>query len=121
MEELQDAIEDAQYIMAMHDDIPKPTEAWKKPTTEQMKTYQNKVALESKGNIDAAYICSGCLGFYMVTLKHDWRHFVSIVSFPIYMLIVVLCYHYIVPFVLQGHPRSYLKRVHLGCCPISSK
>ena len=25
MEELQDAIEDAQYMNAMHDDIPKPT------------------------------------------------------------------------------------------------
>ena len=25
MEELQDAIEDAQYMNAMHDDVPKPT------------------------------------------------------------------------------------------------
>ena len=29
MDELQDAIEDAQYVNAMHDDIPKPTKEWK--------------------------------------------------------------------------------------------
>lgn len=30
MEELQDAIEDAQYMNAMHDDVPKPTKVCKK-------------------------------------------------------------------------------------------
>jgi hypothetical protein len=32
MEELQDAIEDAQYMNAMHDGIPRPTKGWKWPT-----------------------------------------------------------------------------------------
>ena len=29
MDELQDAIEDAQYVNAMHDDTPRPTKDWK--------------------------------------------------------------------------------------------
>ena len=29
MEELQDAIEDALYVNAMHDETPKPTKDWK--------------------------------------------------------------------------------------------
>ena len=33
MEELQDAIEDAQYMNAMHDDIPKPTKVISFPCT----------------------------------------------------------------------------------------
>lgn len=32
MEELQDAIEDAQYMTAMHDGIPRPTKGWKWPS-----------------------------------------------------------------------------------------
>ena len=32
MEELQDAIEDAQYMNAMHDGRPRPTKKWKWPS-----------------------------------------------------------------------------------------
>ena len=32
MEELQDAIEDAQLMNAMHDGIPRPTKGWKWPS-----------------------------------------------------------------------------------------
>ena len=32
MEELQDAIEDAQYMNAMHDGVPRPTKGWKWPS-----------------------------------------------------------------------------------------
>ena len=66
MEELEAAVEDAQYITAIHDDAPKPTQSWKKPSTEQMKIFLEKQLTESKGNIDATFICSSCLGFYMV-------------------------------------------------------
>lgn len=39
MEELQDAIEDAQYMNAMHDGIPRPTKGWKWPTPGNSVTY----------------------------------------------------------------------------------
>ena len=39
MEELQDAIEDAQYMNAMHDDVPKPTKV-------QLRSSINQVTLE---------------------------------------------------------------------------
>ena len=68
MEELESAIEDAQYITAIHDDLPKPTQAWKRPSSDQMKTYLEKQLIEAKGNVDAAFICSGSLGFYMVMI-----------------------------------------------------
>jgi hypothetical protein len=43
MEELQDAIEDAQYMNAMHDSIPRPTQDWRWPSTEEFKDYLEKV------------------------------------------------------------------------------
>jgi hypothetical protein len=43
MEELQDAIEDAQYMNAMHDGIPRPTQDWRWPSTEEFKDYLEKV------------------------------------------------------------------------------
>lgn len=42
MEELQDAIEDAQYVnaIASQDDGPKPVTAWPKPTTEELEAWR---------------------------------------------------------------------------------
>jgi hypothetical protein len=44
MEELQDAIEDAQYMNAMHDDVPKPTKVC---------SIYNSVRDESLADVDA--------------------------------------------------------------------
>jgi hypothetical protein len=65
MEEIQDAIEDAQYMLAMNDDSPKPSQRWKKPTKEQMELYFQKLS-SFDGVLDAKFICSSALGFYMV-------------------------------------------------------
>ena len=43
MEELQDAIEDVQYMNAMHDDTPKPTKEWRKPSTEELQKYMTSL------------------------------------------------------------------------------
>ena len=44
MEELQDAIEDAQYVnaIATQDDGPKPVLPWQKPSEEQLEMWKRK-------------------------------------------------------------------------------
>jgi hypothetical protein len=67
MEELQDAIEDAQYMNAMNDDIPKPTKEWVWPTKEELNDYVEKLRSTSPKVFEAEGLCkSGSLGFYMV-------------------------------------------------------
>lgn len=64
MEELQDAIEDAQYMNAMHDEVPRPTRAWKKPTPEELQAYMQKIEQVNAKAMDIDTICEGSLGFY---------------------------------------------------------
>ena len=65
MEELQDAIEDAQYMNAMHDDIPRPTRAWKKITTEELQLYISKLESNNPKSLELDTMCEGSLGFYL--------------------------------------------------------
>jgi hypothetical protein len=68
MEELQDAIEDAQYMNAINDDTPKPTREWKWPTPEELKEYTDKLQTTSPKAFEAEGFCKhGCLGFYLVS------------------------------------------------------
>ena len=71
MEELQDAIEDAQYMNAMHDDTPKPTKEWRKPSTEELQKYMTSLLQKNPRAYEAEEICSGSLGFYMVCPTED--------------------------------------------------
>jgi len=64
MEELQDAIEDAQYMNAMHDSIPRPTQDWRWPSTEEFKDYLEKVRITAPKSFEAEGLCRGSLGFY---------------------------------------------------------
>ena len=67
MEELQDAIEDAQYMNAINDGTPKPTREWKWPSPEELKDYTDKLQQSSPKAFEAEGFCKhGCLGFYMV-------------------------------------------------------
>ncbi len=66
MEELQDAIEDAQYMNAMLDDIPRPTKEWKKPKEEEINSYLANLRSSQPNKLTLEYICSGSLGFYFV-------------------------------------------------------
>lgn len=64
MEELQDAIEDAQYMNAMHDEVPRPTKAWRKVTPEELQTYMIKVQETNAQAMEIDQMCTGSLGFY---------------------------------------------------------
>jgi len=68
MEELQDAIEDAQYMNAMHDDLPKPTKEWKFPTQEERDAYCSSVLAKNPNAFEAEAICTGSLGLYLVSI-----------------------------------------------------
>lgn len=66
MEELQDAIEDAQYLTAMHDDMPKPMLPWPKYKDEEIAAFVLKQRTENPPSVELEGMCSGSLGFYMV-------------------------------------------------------
>lgn len=66
MEELQDAIEDAQYINAMNDDSPKPTKQWTMPGEEVLAGYIERTRACNPEEMTLSYICSTPLGFYLV-------------------------------------------------------
>jgi len=66
MEELQDAIEDAQYLNAMHDNSPKPTKEWAKVSVEERNAYIAKCRALNPSSIELDGLCRGSLGFYMV-------------------------------------------------------
>ena len=69
MEELQDAIEDAQYMNAMHDDVPKPTKEWKWPTPEELQLFLDKIKATNPHALEAEGLCrGGSLGLYTVSL-----------------------------------------------------
>ena len=65
MEELQDAIEDAQYMNAMHDDVPRPTKEWKMPSMEEVNSYMDRMRTSNPRNLECEGVCEGPLGFYM--------------------------------------------------------
>ena len=67
MEELQDAIEDAQYMNAMQDDIPKPTKEWKQVTAEERDAYISNAIAKKPDAFDAEAVCTGSLGLYLVS------------------------------------------------------
>ena len=68
MEELQDAIEDAQLMSAIHDDVPRPTKAWKWPTAEEFQTYIDKLKTVDPKAFEPEGVCKGSLGFYLVRI-----------------------------------------------------
>eukprot|EP00596_Hydrurales_sp_CCMP1899_P010160 CAMPEP_0119055114 /NCGR_PEP_ID=MMETSP1177-20130426/75519_1 /TAXON_ID=2985 /ORGANISM="Ochromonas sp, Strain CCMP1899" /LENGTH=607 /DNA_ID=CAMNT_0007035569 /DNA_START=227 /DNA_END=2047 /DNA_ORIENTATION=+ len=66
MEELQDAIEDAQYMNAIHDDVPKPTKEWKWPVNEELQGFLAKIKATNPHSLEAEGFCrGGSLGLYL--------------------------------------------------------
>jgi hypothetical protein len=66
MEELQDAIEDAQYINAMNDDSPKPTKEWKMPSREVLEADIENIRKTAPEQLGLEHMCASSLGFYLV-------------------------------------------------------
>jgi hypothetical protein len=73
MEELQDAIEDAHYINAMQNSVPKPTKEWPAPSPEQIDAFRAKLLKENPGALDIEQVCSGSLGFYLVSVCLQYK------------------------------------------------
>ena len=69
MEELQDAIEDAQYINAMNDDSPKPTKEWRMPSLQELQSYIESLKTSNPESLTLEAMCSNCLGFYLVLFE----------------------------------------------------
>lgn len=72
MDDLQDAIEDAQFINAMHDDTPKPTLEWVFPSLEEVDAYVTKLRQKNEELLEMTGICTNCLGFYLVLPPPSW-------------------------------------------------
>ena len=73
MEELQDAIEDAQYMNAMRDETPKPTKPWKFGSPAEFEAYMTKLRTTKPEELEIENICSGSLGFYFF-IKYVKEH-----------------------------------------------
>lgn len=74
MEELQDAIEDVQYLQAVNskDSGPSPTEPWPFPSEKELEEF-NAERLRKDGKCySLERICSGVLGLYLVCYDPSW-------------------------------------------------
>jgi hypothetical protein len=67
MEELQDAIEDAHYINAMQNSVPRPTKEWPVVSSDALVDFKERLLAENPNSLDAEWICNGSLGFYLVS------------------------------------------------------
>ena len=72
MEELQDAIEDAQYMNAVHDTGPKPSKDWKFLSPENLESYIQNTASMKPYAMKLEVICNRPLGFYLVRCARQW-------------------------------------------------
>ncbi|GAX22629.1 beta-adrenergic-receptor kinase [Fistulifera solaris] len=67
MEELQDAIEDAQYVneIAQQDDGPRPVLPWKKPTEEELEIWKQSKKKESKDAFSMEWTMQEEIGLFL--------------------------------------------------------
>lgn len=70
MEELQDAIEDAQYMNALHDVNPKPIAEWKIFPIEKLQAYIDNVGKLQPKLVTLEAICARPVGFYLVRIVY---------------------------------------------------
>ena len=82
MEELHDAIEDAQYIQAMLDSTPHPTKKWKELSIDDLTRFKMETLSHNSNALDADIICANSLGFYLVSYIIDTK--MLTVSFSVF-------------------------------------
>lgn len=129
MEELQDAIEDVQYLQAVNskDSGPSPTEAWPFPSEKELEAFNTARLKENGQSFSLERICGGVLGLYLVraSAQPDLNDHLLPVSrrmlclCPCFSLLFVLCSA--VWYVLHGDGRAQQIRVHVGCDTISGE
>ena len=73
MEELQDAIEDAQYVNAMSDEGPKPSKEWPYPTKEELGSWKGQKGPEF---FKVETLCEMSMPLYMLSryIKEETIH-----------------------------------------------
>ena len=59
-------VHDTHYMNEINSDFPIPIKPWKRASSFQIQSYLNNINTEQKAQIDAAYICSTSIGFYLV-------------------------------------------------------
>lgn len=65
MDDLQSAIEDAQYMMAVHDNTPKPTKRWRYPSAAEVERF----LVDQPQHNSIFEVCQTSLGLYLVRLS----------------------------------------------------
>jgi len=68
MEELQDAIEDAQYMNAVHDDSPKPSKPWNFMEKPALHSFIKDKRANKPQTVTLEAICATPTGFFLVSL-----------------------------------------------------
>lgn len=77
MEELQDAIEDAQYVnaIATQEDGPRPVLAWEKPSPETMEAWESKKLASDPAAFDLPELLASAIGLFLfssyIKVHHD--------------------------------------------------
>lgn len=68
MEELQDAIEDVQYLQAVNskESGPSPTETWPFPSEKALEEFNTERLRQDPGCYSLETICGGILGLHLV-------------------------------------------------------
>ena len=71
MEELQDAIEDVQYLQAVNskDSGPSPTEPWPFPSEKALEEFSTERIKKDPKCFSLERICSGVLGLHLVRTR----------------------------------------------------
>lgn len=71
MEELQDAIEDVQYLQAVNskDTGPTPTEPWPFPSEKALEEFNTEHLGRNPQFYSLENVCSGILGLYLVRAR----------------------------------------------------
>ena len=70
MEELQDAIEDAQFMNAVHDESPKPSKPWRFMEKPDLHSYIEKMRVISPQMLTLKAICATPTGFSLVSFGY---------------------------------------------------
>ena len=66
---MMNAFDDSKYLGAIKsDEAPKSTKNWTLPTAEEKKLFLDKLKSETPEKLSNEFICSGSLGFYLVSL-----------------------------------------------------
>lgn len=74
MEELQDAIEDAQYMNAVHDDSPKPSKPWKFMEPRPLRAYIENIRATKPELMTLKSLCASPTGFFLVSFANLWNN-----------------------------------------------